>query len=48
MDLDPRSDEAYRWAAEMADRLRRSFRRSRVRDRLLLWWLRIEYWLDIR
>lgn len=48
-DLDPRSDEAYRRAAELADDLRKAFeRRLRVRDRLRLWWLRLEYWLGIR
>ena len=42
-DMDPRSDEAYQRAAEMADALRKSFRRQPVRDwlRLMRAWIRM-------
>lgn len=47
-DLNPRSDEAYRRPTEIAETFRKLSRRRPVRDRLLLWWLRLEYWLGIR
>ena len=47
-DLDPRSDEAYRRATEMADMLRMGWRRKPIRDWLRLTWLRLEMWLGIR